>query len=314
VLKKIQEIDDLVNGSTVNRRLLNLKFSKMARVKNRFWSPRKRAKAVALRELGLTYDDIAKKLGNGATKSGVRKLCVKFTETKSFADKFRSGRPKETTPKADRRLVRMSLGDRHLNSRQLQHLWGANVSTKTVSRRLRSAGLFARRPWKKPLLTVAMRQKRLAWARKHKNWTVEQWQNVIFSDETKVNMYRSDGNFFIRRRSGEALLPCCTQKTVKFGTSVMIWGCMNANTVGRLHIITGTVNANVYVNEILVKKLLPSAEMMYGKRGEYIFQQDNAPCHTAGSVKKWFRENKVNVLDCRAIARILIRSRICGDN
>ena len=272
-------------------------FFKMPRAKNHFWSPRKRAKAIALRDLGFTYQDIAIKLGSGATKSGVRKLCLKLAETGSFADKKRCGRPKITTPTTDRRLVRMSLKDRRLSSRQLLIQLGANVSTKTISRRLRKAGLFARHPWKKPLLTVAMRKKRIAWARKYCDWSIQDWEKVIFSDETKINLYQSDGNIYVRRRIGEALLPSCTQKTVKFGTSVMIWGCMNATGVGRIHIINGTVNANVYANEILAKKLLPSAQDMYGNDEQYTFQQDNAPCHTAASVMQWFRRNKITVLD-----------------
>jgi hypothetical protein len=35
---------------------------------------------------------------------------------------------------------------------------------------------------------------------------------------------------------------------------------------------------------------------MYGDEG-YIFQQDKAPCHTAGSVMKWFDNNKITILD-----------------
>jgi hypothetical protein len=65
----------------------------------------------------------------------------------------------------------------------------------------------------------------------------------------------------------------------------MVWGCMNAEKTDRLHIMQGTVNAEVYKKDILIKKLLRSARDMYGDEG-YIFQQDKAPCHTAGSVMK----------------------------
>ena len=35
---------------------------------------------------------------------------------------------------------------------------------------------------------------------------------------------------------------------------------------------------------------------MYGNE-VYIFQQDKAPCHAAGSVMKWFKDNKITILD-----------------
>jgi len=37
------------------------------------------------------------------------------------------------------------------------------------------------------------RKDRLAFAKSHKDWTVEDWKTVIFSDETKINRFGSDG-------------------------------------------------------------------------------------------------------------------------
>jgi hypothetical protein len=36
----------------------------------------------------------------------------------------------------------------------------------------------------KPLLTREKKKKRLGFARAHRNWIIEQWKQVIFSDET----------------------------------------------------------------------------------------------------------------------------------
>ena len=47
-------------------------------VSHKFWSPKKIAIAVTLRDEGYTYRDIAKRIGDGATFSAVRKLCLKF--------------------------------------------------------------------------------------------------------------------------------------------------------------------------------------------------------------------------------------------
>ena len=46
---------------------------------------------------------------------------------------------------------------------------------------------------KKPLLTAKHMKRRLAWAKKYQNWTTDDWRRVVFSDETKVNVWGSDG-------------------------------------------------------------------------------------------------------------------------
>jgi hypothetical protein len=61
----------------------------------------------------------------------------------------------------------------------------SDVSVCTIQDRLqKKLGLPFCRAAKKPLLTSAMRKKRLAFARKYKNWNASQWRNVMYSDES----------------------------------------------------------------------------------------------------------------------------------
>ncbi|KAG0921928.1 hypothetical protein G6F31_020115 [Rhizopus arrhizus] len=46
---------------------------------------------------------------------------------------------------------------------------------------------------KKPLLSKQHKERRLAWAMAHKDWTTDDWRRMVFSDETKVNVFGSDG-------------------------------------------------------------------------------------------------------------------------
>ena len=61
---------------------------------------------------------------------------------------------------------------------------GVNVSSSTICRRLIENGRFAKKLIKKQLLTSAMKKKRLEWAIKHKEWTVEVWSKVVFCNES----------------------------------------------------------------------------------------------------------------------------------
>ena len=63
---------------------------------------------------------------------------------------------------------------------------GVMVDSSTVRRRLLAVGRKARRPIKKQLLTTKMKKKRFTWAKKYKNWTRQQWRQVLFSDESHI--------------------------------------------------------------------------------------------------------------------------------
>ena len=63
-----------------------------------------------------------------------------------------------------------------------------HISTSTVQRRLRESGLCGQNAAKKPLLKHTNKTKRLAWAKKHKQWTLDQWKSVLWSDETAISL------------------------------------------------------------------------------------------------------------------------------
>ena len=50
---------------------------------------------------------------------------------------------------------------------------------------------------KVPMLKLAHCQRQLKFARYHKNWTVEDWKRVLWSDETKINCIGSDGKVYV---------------------------------------------------------------------------------------------------------------------
>ena len=80
---------------------------------------------------------------------------------------------------------------------------------------------------KHPLLSAKHHKARLDYAHAHKDWTVEDWKRVVWSDETKINCLGSDGRKWVWKRPGEGLSDRLVEGTVKFEEgSVMIWGCM----------------------------------------------------------------------------------------
>ena len=58
---------------------------------------------------------------------------------------------------------------------------------------------------KRPLLSAKHRKAHLNYAHAHKDWTVEDWKRVVWSDETKINCLGSDGHKWVWKRLGEGL-------------------------------------------------------------------------------------------------------------
>jgi transposase len=117
---------------------------------------------------------------------------------------------------------------------------------------------------------------------------------VIFSDESTIAIL-DDRVQSVRRRPGEEFKPECLKKTVKFPQKIMVWGAISIHGTSRLFIVEGTMNGKKYI-DVLEKRLLPQTREWFPDN-HYIFQQDNAPCHTSKIVKTWMGQNGVNLLD-----------------
>lgn len=117
----------------------------------------------------------------------------------------------------------------------------------------------------------------------------------MWSDETKVNLFGSDGKPQVRRPKNTAHDPKHTIKTIKHGGgNIMLWGCFSSTGVGPIYWVKGKMCATDYVN-ILNSIMLPYAEEEMPVKWE--FQQDNDPKHSSKLAKKWFQDNKVSLME-----------------
>ena len=65
--------------------------------------------------------------------------------------------------------------------------------------------------------------KRLEWAKAHQNWTVDQWRNVLWSDESPF-VLRYNRKKRVWRLHNERYNPLVTVATVKHDKKINIWG------------------------------------------------------------------------------------------
>ena len=236
----------------------------------------------------------------GCSQKSVAEILKKHRLTGSVRDITIPGRPRVTTKRQDSLLVRKCKMDRFKTATQIRaevlSEYSLKLSTSTVQRRLRGAGLFGRKPRRKPRLTPKHKRDRLAFARAHKDWSTEEWARIMFSDESRFLLYTNDGRVYVRRMKGEEFSERCIQKTCKFGGGgIMVWGCFCWSGVGLLCKVSGNLKTDSYI-DILENALIPSVDL-HSLHSGWTFQQDNAPCHRSKGTKQWFDEQKIEVMD-----------------
>lgn len=98
----------------------------------------------------------------------------------------RPGRLEKLNRRAKRAIVRAAQQERKMTRRDLRDLHAPEICLHTVDKVLRNANIKKWRAKKRPLLKEEHVAKQLAWALARKDWTVEDFEGVIYSDECSV--------------------------------------------------------------------------------------------------------------------------------
>ncbi|GFW63338.1 transposable element Tcb1 transposase [Trichonephila clavipes] len=136
------------------------------------------------------------------------------------------------------------------------------ISARTIQRELHASNLYGRVGIRKPLVTARHALQRRQWCRIHRQWTPQQWQQVIWLDESTFTLFQTTGRVYEWRTPKEAFSPECIVPTVKHGG--------------------GSLMVHPFV-----QTSFPGESPFY--------QDDNAPIHNAKIVQEWFADHEVEV-------------------
>ncbi|CAF2781502.1 unnamed protein product [Rotaria sp. Silwood2] len=259
---------------------------------------------LTLLQAGFTDENIRNQLGvsNGCISNIAKKEKLKL----SLQNRPGQGRKKSTTSKEDRYLLNLMKKDRGKSSRQLASDWnlsnGKSISPRTVRRRLLKAGYRSYTTKRKPYRKPSHCSSRLRFSEKYSDWNFSDWKTVIFSDESHFEVFNRKNRSYMRRLPSESDKPFCFRPRVQGGGgSISVWGAMTAKGVGPLVFYDGRMNGKNYI-DVIQNELLPYIKKNFDGSDPWYYVQDNAPCHKSEFSMKWFKKNKINLLDWPAVS------------
>lgn len=243
-----------------------------------------------LRSEGKTFQFISEIVGCSKNMVTNALKCSKKPETR--------GRKRKTSQYEDKQIKKLVKIDPFKTSTAVKTELQLNVTSRTIRNRLLEQNLRARAARKVPFINKKNCLKRKHFAedllRKHEVRGLSIFKNILWSDETKINLFGADSRHYVRRPACKEYDPQYTKKTIKHGGgNIMLWGSFSWYGVGPLFWIKEKMTADIYLN-ILEDVMAPYAEDNMPL--VWKFQQDNDPKHTAKKTKTWFALNKVDVL------------------
>ncbi|GFV79575.1 transposable element Tcb1 transposase [Trichonephila clavipes] len=199
----------------------------------------------------------------------------------------RSHPPQFTTSREDRQIVRMAVTDRSVTSRTVaQHIESVthhSVSARAIRSRLQQRGPSARRPLLDLPLTQNNRHLLRQWCDKRRMW-VPEWNEVVFTDESRIYLQNHDDRIRVWRHREEGMLNSCVMHHHNGSApDIMVWGGIGYPSRTPLVRIDGTLNSQRYISEVLEPVVLPYIQGL----ATVIFQQDNARPYVTRIVQRF---------------------------
>lgn len=226
----------------------------------------------------------------------------KFQQTGSTHNRPRSGRPAKITSRTTHAVIREAKKHRHENLSAIGKMVTPSISASAVRKILANEGLHRRKARKVVFLAKIHKQKRKAWAVKLKNWGDKEWNCIIWSDKSYVYIGDDRGTVWVTRAADEEFQEDCVIPTFKQSPlRIMIWSCIMRGSRGPLVILDypggkgGGMTAQRYQDQVLDRALFDYYWKMLESRGQVIFQQDGARCHTAKSTMAWLATNLIEI-------------------
>ncbi len=153
-------------------------------------------------------------------KLSVARVIQRFSKTGFTQNRLRKGRSKMLSPCAVCQVQKLTSKNRRMSAAsialEVAEVEGQFVSAQTIRHTLQLVGLLGRRHRRKPLLKLAHKKACKQFAENNLAKSMNYWNHVLWSDESKVNMAQMVssmcGDALVR--STKTIVPCLQSSMV----------------------------------------------------------------------------------------------------
>jgi len=247
-----------------------------------------RNQIVGMRRAGMTFEAIGEEFN--LNKDTVFRIYKRWEERGDCENAPRAGRPKILDKNDVRRIKAHIITNRETRRQPLGEIINEvnlPVSEKTLhSTIVDSIGLNRRVERKRCFLSPKQMAARLAFAKAHIHWTLEDWRRCGFTDEMTIQTDSNQGRKFIWRFPGEEYHRDCIRGTVISGfRSIKVWGAMRYGKLSKLVVFPEREEGGGKLTALEYRDIIMDGEMfdfwLEGMEdvGYLVMMEDGAPQH-----------------------------------
>jgi transposase len=176
-----------------------------------------RLRAISMLRAGLAQNVVARHFG--CHRNTILSLWRRFRQSGNTRDHRCSGRQRVMSRRQDNHIRLVHLRNRfqtsNLTARSIPGL--RLINSRTVRNKLREHNIRPRRPAIRPILLPRHRAARLTWCWRYLRFKIQDWANILFTDESRFHLDSSDGRSCVYRRVGERYADGCVIQRQSFG-------------------------------------------------------------------------------------------------
>ena len=215
------------------------------------------ARAMGVLECGSAQRRVANVFG--VSHSVISRAWNRFQTYGSATQRHAGGRQRATTPREDRFLVVQARRHPFVNAttrrNEFRNAVGVNISTQIVHNRLHQGGVRSRKACIRSPLPRLHKQARLDWAQDHVNFTDNDWDPVLFTNESRYCLDFPDRRARVWRRRGKRFQDANISEQTRYGGGSISRGGRTNLQLGMRDMMTGVR----YRDEILDVYVRPHA-------------------------------------------------------
>ncbi|EEA20407.1 transposable element tc1 transposase, putative [Talaromyces marneffei ATCC 18224] len=250
-----------------------------------------RIRILTLREAGFTYLQIASQLH--ITHDQVQYTCQSQQATPK---KARGRTPKLSEEDVDRVIdwISSSKRTRRMPYYKVIRELDLPIGATALARALKKRGYTRCKALRKPPLSDEHKRVRLAWALEHVNWTIEQWNRILWTDETWVTS-GFHKRIWVTRKAGEELDDTCLRTSVARKRGWMFWASFHGDIKGPCLFWEkewGSIGSESYCERTV--PIIDGYIRLNRQQSIYLqLMQDGAPGHASKETKKELQERNI---------------------